>query len=109
MLKPTAGTARVAGFDVVAQSAKVRQHIGFLSANTAIYDRMTAWELVEYFGKLYGMSDEHLKRRMEEVFRSLQKINLVVRGLYGEGSRASGDFFQISNQITLGRSETTAA
>jgi protein arginine kinase len=49
-----------------------------------------------------------LTRQLEKVFRSLQKINLVVRGLYGEGSRASGDFFQISNQITLGRSETTA-
>lgn len=48
-----------------------------------------------------------LTRQFEKVFRSLQKINLVVRGLYGEGSRASGDFFQISNQITLGRSETT--
>jgi protein arginine kinase len=49
-----------------------------------------------------------LTRQLEKVFRSLQKINLVVRGLYGEGSRASGDFFQISNQITLGRSEVTA-
>jgi protein arginine kinase len=35
----------------------------------------------------------------------LQKINLAVRGLYGEGSQAMGDFYQISNQITLGRSE----
>src|SRR5262245_58186221 len=49
-----------------------------------------------------------LTRQLEKVFRSLQKINLVVRGLYGEGSRASGDFFQISNQITLGKSETGA-
>ena len=47
-----------------------------------------------------------LTRQLEKVFRSLQKINLVVRGLYGEGSRASGDFFQISNQITLGKSES---
>jgi protein arginine kinase len=45
-----------------------------------------------------------LTRQIEKVFRSLQKISLVVRGLYGEGSRASGDFFQISNQITLGKS-----
>ena len=39
------------------------------------------------------------------MFRSLQKINLAVRGLYGEGSQAMGDFYQISNQITLGLSE----
>ncbi len=46
-------------------------------------------------------------KQIEKVFRSLQKINLAVRGLYGEGSRASGDFYQISNQVTLGKSEQT--
>ncbi len=44
-------------------------------------------------------------RQIDRLFRSLQKINLAVRGLYGEGSSAMGDFYQISNQITLGRSE----
>ena len=47
-------------------------------------------------------------KQLEKVFRALQKINLVVRGLYGEGSRASGDYFQISNQVTLGKSEQGA-
>ena len=42
---------------------------------------------------------------MERVFRGVQKINLAVRGIYGEGSRALGDFYQISNQTTLGVSE----
>src|SRR5204863_805811 len=63
VLRPTGGTARLAGFDVVTQANQVRQHIGFLSANTAIYDRMTAWEMVEFFGKLYGLSDERLRER----------------------------------------------
>ncbi len=49
-----------------------------------------------------------LTKQIEKVFRALQKINLVVRGLYGEGSRASGDFYQISNQVTLGKSESAA-
>ena len=48
-----------------------------------------------------------LTKQIEKVFRALQKIHLAVRGLYGEGSRASGDFYQISNQVTLGKSETT--
>ncbi len=48
-----------------------------------------------------------LTKQVEKVFRALQKINLAVRGLYGEGSRASGDFYQISNQVTLGKAETT--
>ena len=45
-------------------------------------------------------------KQIEKVFRALQKINLAVRGLYGEGTRASGHFYQISNQVTLGKSET---
>jgi protein arginine kinase len=45
-------------------------------------------------------------KQIEKVFRALQKINLAVRGLYGEGSRASGHFYQISNQVTLGKSES---
>ena len=46
-----------------------------------------------------------ITRQIDKVFRSLQKINLAVRGLYGEGSQAMGDFYQISNQITLGCTE----
>jgi len=46
-----------------------------------------------------------ITRQMDKVFRALQKITLAVRGLYGEGSQAMGDFYQISNQVTLGQSE----
>src|SRR5437870_8109550 len=72
VLQPSGGSARIAGFDVRTQASQVRSHIGFLSANTAIYDRMSAWELVEYFGRLYGMEREPLRARMEEVFATLQ-------------------------------------
>ena len=47
-----------------------------------------------------------ITRQIDRVFRSLQKINLAVRGFFGEGSQAMGDFYQFSNQITLGRSES---
>jgi protein arginine kinase len=46
-----------------------------------------------------------ITRQIDKLFRSLQKISVAVRGLYGEGSRAMGDFYQISNQVTLGRTE----
>ena len=72
VLRPTGGSATLAGYDVVTQPSQVRQHIGYLSANTALYDRMTAWEVVEFFGKLYGLGDERLKERMESVFATLQ-------------------------------------
>ncbi len=44
-------------------------------------------------------------KQIDKVFRALHKINLAVRGLYGEGTQAFGDFYQISNQRTLGTSE----
>ncbi|MCC6420306.1 MAG: ATP-binding cassette domain-containing protein [Gemmataceae bacterium] len=72
VLRPTGGSARLADYDVARQPNLVRQHIGFLSANTAIYDRMTAWELVEYFGRLYGLEGDRLRARMEQVFASLR-------------------------------------
>ncbi len=72
VLRPTSGQAIVAGHDVAKEPEKVREKIGFMSANTGIYDRMTAWEFVEYFGRLYGMDDERLRERMEQIFGWLQ-------------------------------------
>jgi sodium transport system ATP-binding protein len=72
VLRPSGGTASVNGFDVVRQPSMVRHQIGFVSANTAVYDRMTAWEMVGYFGRLYGIAEEPLRRRMEELFERLK-------------------------------------
>ena len=46
-----------------------------------------------------------MTRELQRVFTAAAKIDFIVRGLYGEGTQAHGDFFQISNQKTLGRSE----
>ena len=72
VLRPTSGTATVNGFNVLTQPSLVRHQIGFVSTNTAVYDRMTAWEMVEYFGRLYGLSEEHVQERMETIFHRLQ-------------------------------------
>lgn len=72
VLRPSSGTVTVNGYDVVTQPALVRRQFGFVSANTAVYDRMTAWELVEYFGRLHGMQPALLRARMEELFERLQ-------------------------------------
>jgi sodium transport system ATP-binding protein len=71
VLRPTAGTALINGFDVVTQPDQVRRCIGFVSANTAVYDRMTGWEMVEYFGRLHGIPRSVLRPRMEELFARL--------------------------------------
>lgn len=71
MIRPTGGSARVAGFDVLTEAEQVRRSIGFISASTGVYERMTAWEIVEYFGRLYGVAEEPLHARMEDLFQRL--------------------------------------
>ncbi len=72
VLRPTGGRALVAGYDVATHPEEVRQRIGFMSGNTGIYDRMTAWEMVEHFGRLYGVPEDRLRGRLDEIFDTLQ-------------------------------------
>lgn len=72
VLRPTAGDARVAGYSVSEHPEEVRARIGFMSGNTGIYDRMTARELVEYYGRLYGMDESRLQARLADLFKTLQ-------------------------------------
>jgi sodium transport system ATP-binding protein len=72
ILRPSSGTARVAGFDIGREPQKVRANVGFLSTATALYGRLTAWETVEYFGHLNGLNGETLRRRIESLFLRLE-------------------------------------
>lgn len=72
VLRPTAGTAYVQGFDVVSEPADVRRMIGFVSNSTALYDRMSAFEIVEYFGRLHGMDQRTIAERVEQLFEKLR-------------------------------------
>jgi sodium transport system ATP-binding protein len=71
ILEPTDGTAVVCGHDVVDDPQKVRTNVGFLSAATALYPRLTAQEMVEYFGRLNGLDDSTLKKRVDDIFNRL--------------------------------------
>jgi sodium transport system ATP-binding protein len=72
ILAPSDGTAIVAGFDVAKEPQQVRSHVGFLSTATALYGRLTALEMVEYFGRLHGLDEPRLRRRIDEIFTRLQ-------------------------------------
>ena len=72
ILRPSTGTARVAGFDIRHDPQKVRASVGFLSTATALYGRLTAWETVEYFGHLNGLNGETLRKRIENLFLRLE-------------------------------------
>jgi sodium transport system ATP-binding protein len=71
ILGPTSGTASVNGFDIVNAPEKVRASIGFLSTATALYGRLTAFEVVQYFGRLHGMTESALRPRIDELFNAL--------------------------------------
>ena len=71
ILEPTGGTAVVCGFDVIEQPEKVRAKVGFLSTATALYPRLTARELVQYFGRLNGLDDSVLNKRVDAIFDRL--------------------------------------
>ena len=72
VLRPSGGNATINGFNVITEPSLVRRQIGFVSMNTAVYDRMTAFEMVEYFGLLHGIPKEELHDRMENIFKRLK-------------------------------------
>ncbi len=67
VLRPTSGNAWVAGANVVEQPDQVRKNIGFLSADTGVYGRLTAREMVEYSGRLHDLSERSIAARLDEV------------------------------------------
>ncbi len=71
LLRPTAGTARVAGFDVVGQSEQVRRSIGYVSQAGSTFSSAFAGDEVVDHGMLYGMSKADATRRGQELFEQL--------------------------------------
>ena len=67
ILAPTSGTARIDGMDVNERPGEVRKRIGYLSGDTKLYDRLTARELLSYFGELAGMSPASIAGRIAEL------------------------------------------
>ena len=72
ILRPTAGTARVAGHDVVKDPAAVRRVIGVLPENAGIYGRLTARDVIRYAGRLYGVPSDLLRSRIASLADTLE-------------------------------------
>jgi sodium transport system ATP-binding protein len=67
ILTPTSGTATIAGHDLLKEPESVRRSIGFLSANTGLYARLTPRETLRFFASLHGMKGAALETRVNEV------------------------------------------
>ena len=79
LLKPTSGTAVVDGHDTVARPESVRAHVGFLAASTALYGRLSAREMIAYFGRLNGMPDDAIRARIDVLARELDMHEFLDR------------------------------
>lgn len=71
MMLPTKGEVIINGFDVVKDANKVRRQIGFLSSETGLYDRFTPRETIKFFGRINGMEDKIIEKKMAEIFHNL--------------------------------------
>lgn len=72
MILPTKGKIMINGLDVVKDAAKVRREIGFLSSETGLYDRFTPRETILFFGRINGMEDKLIEKRIAEIFHKLE-------------------------------------
>jgi sodium transport system ATP-binding protein len=79
LLRPTRGTAVVAGFDVIREPDNVRKNLGFLAASTALYARLTAREMIEYFGRLNGLGSETIGARIKSLADELDMHEFLDR------------------------------
>src|ERR1700716_617150 len=67
LLEPTEGTARIAGFDVARQTDEIKNMIGYMSQKFSLYDELTVYENLMFYGKLYGLRGEALTKRRDEL------------------------------------------
>jgi len=79
LLQPTSGTAVVGSHDVIRDPVNVRAHVGFLAASTALYGRLTAREMIAYFGELHGMSDGAIAARIRQLADELDMHEFLDR------------------------------
>jgi len=89
ILKPTSGSARVNGFDVAVETKEVRASVGVLTENHGLYNRMPAYEYLEFFGQMYGVGKTTLKNQIDQLLDQfgLNKAAKQRIGEYSKGMR----------------------
>ena len=69
LLSPSSGTARVAGFNVGAESDAIKRHIGYMSQKFSLYDDLTVEENIDFFSGIYGVPRADRGERKDYVLR----------------------------------------
>ncbi len=70
--QPTSGTGTVAGYDISTQHELIKRHIGYMSQRFSLYEDLTVAENIRLFGGIYGMSDDDIARKTEQLLERLQ-------------------------------------
>ena len=89
VLRPSGGTARVAGYDVITNPEEVRASVGVLTEDHGLYDRMYIQEYLDFFGQIYGMPAEDREKRIQHLISKFDLLDAVNRriGKYSKGMR----------------------
>src|SRR5258705_6906223 len=66
LIAPTAGNARVAGFDILTETDDIRQTIGYMSQQFSLYQDLTVWENVKFYAHVYGLKGDKWRQRRDE-------------------------------------------
>ena len=86
LLKPTAGVARVCGYDVVGEADEVRRRIGIVFQEPTLDNKLTAFENLDFHARMYGMDKETRRRRIKDVLKLVGlegKVNVLVENFSG--------------------------
>ncbi len=67
LLEPSEGSARIGGFDVATETDRIKHLIGYMSQKFSLYDELTVYENLQFYGRLYGLRGTELARRREEL------------------------------------------
>ena len=70
--QPTSGTGTVAGYDIRTQHEEIKQHIGYMSQKFSLYEDLTVSENIRLFAGIYGMKDDDIRRKTDELLERLR-------------------------------------
>jgi ABC-2 type transport system ATP-binding protein len=87
LLEPTSGTAEIGGYSITSDSLRVRERIGVVPQEIALYDELTARQNLRFWGQMVNLSGKSLKNRVEEV---LEQVNLRDRANDRVGAFSGG-------------------
>lgn len=68
---PSSGQATIAGFDVYRETEKIKENIGYMSQKFSLYEDLTVLENIRFFGGIYGLTDQQIKSKSDELIQQL--------------------------------------